>query len=367
MGIRTVTAGPAAVLVPGSNPAGFGDDVSVFNIGSATAYLDSDQPDTTTSGQPLSAGSSCVWQKGKPLWVIAPSSTTLTVSENAGNVFDAGAIAGQILSQGLATQIASAINVAGVPVIDVPAVLQPFGLFTLPTNNAFTILPVTDVSKYQSLDFSMQITSPGGTNALRQFTVRWYADASGLRIINDETFWLPDVTAYNGSVNANLSAKGPFVAILANNTGTVFSATAQLTVFSIVASLRPVVKDMWRFAANGPNTVDEYNDGNLYTANVAPLGASTAVTAYPKTLAGLAYHSFFTFGATTGVMTANLRVADNNKVTVIESLYLPNPTAVNASIQRQIILPRCPIEVRLQNLDTAAHNVNYGLSFAGLP
>jgi hypothetical protein len=218
MGTRNVTVSTAAQLVPGSNPNGFGDDVTVLNTGSATAYLTDQAPDSTTDGQPLSAGSSLTWTKGQPLWVIGPSSTTLVVSENTGPIFDAGAIAAQILAQGLAGQIATAINVIGVPAIESATVLEQFSVVTPAGFSPGLAGPAIDCSRYQSLRIYCSETYGigGAYPPPRPYSITWYADAGGTIPVGEDAFNVP--TGTNGLVAAasavvSVPCRGPYFTI----------------------------------------------------------------------------------------------------------------------------------------------------------
>jgi hypothetical protein len=252
MGTRNVTVSTAAQLVPGSNPGGFGDDVTVLNTGSATAYLTDQAPDSTTDGQPLSAGSSLTWTKGQPLWVIGPSSTTLVVSENTGPIFDAGAIAAQILAQGLAGQIATAINVIGVPAIESATVLEDFSAVTPAGFSPGLAGPAIDCSRYQSLRiYCSETYGIGGTYPPpRAYSITWYADSGGTIPVGEDAFNVP--TGTNGIVPAasavvSVPCRGPFFTIdsLSISVGPSTSGCV------VLGSYRPAQDLKWSKIADG--------------------------------------------------------------------------------------------------------------------
>ena len=127
----------------------------LVNVGSTTIYLDDQNvPNPPESGQPLSAGSSIPWDAGRALYACAATgqSATLLTSNNTGVPFDAGAIAGQLLAQGLATDIATAVYLQGVPLVDNPTILVQGNT----TTNAGLQVPVTDldISRYSTLTVS---------------------------------------------------------------------------------------------------------------------------------------------------------------------------------------------------------------------
>ena len=101
-------------------PSGRQDAVTLYNTGDAVAFVDS-QPQAA-QGYPLSPGSTLSWDAKRPLYAACAKGapTSLLVTDNGGAVFDASAIAGQILSQGLAQSIASSILATGVQTVNNP-------------------------------------------------------------------------------------------------------------------------------------------------------------------------------------------------------------------------------------------------------
>jgi hypothetical protein len=75
---------------------------TIYNTGQATVYLSDESPINSTSGAPLTAGSVLPWDEDLALYAVCPTSTTLVTTANTQIPFDAGAIAAQILTQGLA-------------------------------------------------------------------------------------------------------------------------------------------------------------------------------------------------------------------------------------------------------------------------
>jgi hypothetical protein len=96
------------------------DAQTIVNAGPGVVWLAEDQVPTApyASAHPLQVSSTIVWDKDRALYLGADVTSTVTVTSNAGQVFDASAIAGQILTQGLAQQIAQQIAITGVPQID---------------------------------------------------------------------------------------------------------------------------------------------------------------------------------------------------------------------------------------------------------
>jgi hypothetical protein len=154
------------------------DVLTIYNTGQATVYLDAEnQPQDTTGGAPLTAGSTLPWDKDLALYAFCPTSTTLVLSENSQIPFDAGAIAAQIIGQGLPGDIAAAINVVGIPPIDRYTVLDTSPALS---GNGYASAPINS-SGYQSIQMVWQ---NGGSRIVPgRVSLQWYADA-GLTLAN---------------------------------------------------------------------------------------------------------------------------------------------------------------------------------------
>lgn len=154
---------------------------------SDTVYLDTTRGITYTSGMPLPPQSTKRWEKGDPCFAIcAPGQTAnINVSDNAGELNNPAAVASQILTQGLATQIASAINLQGVPAIDQPTTLLS-GTYTHTGGPVFNS-PTLDTSKYQSIALSIRNNEPSASGGPAQrFTLVilfWYMN--GMFVASD--------------------------------------------------------------------------------------------------------------------------------------------------------------------------------------
>lgn len=177
-----------------------------INKGTSTIYLD-ENPSARTNGYPLSAGSSVLWDADRGLYAATAAGTTstLVVSPNQGPGFDAGAIASQLIDQGLAGDIADAISVAGAPPIDAPG---------MPHNStqsvATGVAPVTtgiiDVSRFNFLEvwvLESGVTTPNTTT--RSVTLTWYSDAAATIIIHSQVYYYG---AYNGNIGIKVPAPG---------------------------------------------------------------------------------------------------------------------------------------------------------------
>lgn len=90
----------------------------VKNVGTDMVYLSSQSIATSYEGHELGAGSSIIWDAEQALWAYCPSTTSISVIENSGNLFDAQAIANEIVTGGLAQEIAQQISITGAPPIN---------------------------------------------------------------------------------------------------------------------------------------------------------------------------------------------------------------------------------------------------------
>jgi hypothetical protein len=363
MGTRNVTVSTAAQLVPGSNPGGFGDDVTVLNTGSATAYLTDQAPDSTTDGQPLSAGSSLTWTKGQPLWVIGPSSTTLVVSENTGPIFDAGAIAAQILAQGLAGQIATAINVIGVPAIESATVLEDFSAVTPAGFSPGLAGPAIDCSRYQSLRIYCSETYGigGAYPPPRAYSITWYADAGGTIPVGEDAFNVP--TGTNGLVPAasavvSVPCRGPFFTIdsLSVSVGPSTSGCV------VLGSYRPAQDLKWSKIADGfsgssgvvllsPSATGDQGGTFSISANL-PVGTTTD---WPILPGGDAL-SMLAIGVSTGNVNYEIRDVYSNRFIYRRVI----PAGGAQTFVDRIVLPNSPISVGV-TVAGSTTNVNWTL------
>jgi hypothetical protein len=155
-----------ALLKPGQTRTAF----TIYNTGSSTVYLNTDnQPLDPTDGAPLSAGSVVPWDTDLSLYAACPTQGEIFVSDNSQVPFDAGAIAAQILDQGLAGEIAAAIAISGAPPIDKYTQLLDSGN----TGTSFTA-PNLDTTSYQSLFIHVSNGFPTKL-APGKFNVSWYS------------------------------------------------------------------------------------------------------------------------------------------------------------------------------------------------
>ncbi|HXK36327.1 MAG TPA: hypothetical protein VJ553_02000 [Candidatus Paceibacterota bacterium] len=140
-------------------------DLFLYNADPANAvYLDDTRGMLASSGAILPPLSTKIWKAGDPCFAICDAGLTARVnaSKNSGDLQNPAAIATSILTQGLASQIASAINLQGVPSIDKLTLLLDE---TYDQDGAAHISAQIDVSQYASLVYSFYANDPA-TNAV---------------------------------------------------------------------------------------------------------------------------------------------------------------------------------------------------------
>ena len=126
-------------------PSGLQSALTLKNVGAETVYLDS-QANVNTGGFPLGVNSSMVWDANRPLYAYAGNGQLL-VSENSGNLFDAQAVAAEIIAGGLAGDIAAQIALNGAPPIDKMTLLAATPLLGANVGNLWQ----GDATNYNSL------------------------------------------------------------------------------------------------------------------------------------------------------------------------------------------------------------------------
>ena len=233
MGTQTVAVTSRCLPV---YPAGLQPALNIKNAGPNTVYLDSQNGVAT--GYPLSIGSSIVWDAGKPLYLsCAPAElATVYITDNAGSLFDASAVASQILTQGLAAQVATQILATGVQVVDsVTTYLEPRA-FALPlAGTQVTLINTTDTSKIQTLLIHATVTDAVDFTKAVRVTVSWYRLVGAAFIQTDEDVFTVHTTAI---ATYAIPAKGPFVVVKVAS----IAAAAQLVNWYGVSGSQRIVK-----------------------------------------------------------------------------------------------------------------------------
>lgn len=256
----------------GIYPAGQQGALTVSNDSvTATAYL-SDLPNN--NGYALRPGAAITWDAGKALYayVAVGSPATLTVIDNGGALFSPKAIADQLSAGGLATEIANAITLNGIPTIDVPTRIAAGSVYT--TGTAQLGAGTLNVSRYTTLILNTTESFTGSPNVPRRFEIIFYHSgaASERRVI-----WLAA-----GTQTYRFPVEGDAVAIIAWGN----SVTTEGIGWTLEASYK---------VTPTPEYVHTYGDG-LWTGQgeaadgYAALGytgtAAAFATRYPPSRAG---------------------------------------------------------------------------------
>lgn len=170
--------------------------VTLYNPEPVTViYVDSQNPATINS-QPINPGAQLVWTQRECYAVCAAGeSGNLLVSENDGNLTDPNAIASAIIDQGLAQDIANAIQITTVPAGDNPTILLDLDNIQAPAVSV--IEPAFDCAKFQSLIVTA-IGPGGGSTGLIELDLGWSVSETPSY---DDDFTRPD--------NASLSVNAP--------------------------------------------------------------------------------------------------------------------------------------------------------------
>lgn len=240
--------------------------VGLLNPGTSVIYLDTSPQLSTTQGMPLNPNATYKWAAGTALYVIAPAS---------------GGVCRVLWDQDVQyydpASLAAAINLIGVPSIDVPTTLFN-GTQTVPTGATPTATGNIDVSRYTSIFARFQDTSPTNNVTTRNYTFSWYGDAARTILLGVDTF---QMATYGGSGFITRPAKGAFLEVTATSAATVTPSTLLWTIAGSYRSVPPrltlksaknntsgqlspasdVNKGLWVIDANlAPGTLTEYPD-----------------------------------------------------------------------------------------------------------
>lgn len=316
--------------------------VMIQNTGSATLYANDEDPISAPSpGQPISAGSTLGWDKDRALYVTCPTSTTITITGNSGNLFDVGSLASQISSNltasGLAAAIAANIAVSGAPPIDAFASVGTANQVVVNGSNS----PIIDMRKYQGLFYSIE-----NINAVNgQFSVFWSADAAGLIIIELDAFDMATAGA-GGATQGSMMVRGPYALILFNAS----AGSAQLNLFgSYKAQPNNFYQGQGNGSANG--TIEASGTKGMYGwAGTIPV--ANTWTCQPDVQAGRArlVMRYSTLASHVTLRLAPPTTSTTNPVYVTETnLAVP----VGFMSYYDLILPPMPLQLDLTNTDGA--------------
>ncbi|HXK36062.1 MAG TPA: hypothetical protein VJ553_00585 [Candidatus Paceibacterota bacterium] len=336
------------------------DSSLVTNIGANTIWLGNDSTVGITSGLPLNPGANKPWEAGQALYAVcAPGfGSTLQMIDNDGSTFDPTAISSALLIGGLATQIATAINLLGVPPVD-QAALAYANIQNVALGVAWNS-PIIDVSRYNSLSIGIYETNGAAGSCLvpREIYLWSFIDPLGA-IANDgrRYAYMPSGGGLLVTPSAN---RGPYIQIGVAALGAgAANASVDMT---IVGSMRMTGTqervEMINVQAGGGFTNRTGDEGVWIAQGNMPIGTTSE---FPVTYAGPA-----TFGWEIGNVTtqAYVRILDQMAGFQIASMSFP----VLAAAQRgflPLLLPNRPIRVDFLNANAGVLLARFALTMDG--
>jgi len=334
--------------------AGQGIAVAVVNDGASTVYVDDSGAVSPSGSLPVDPGDIVQWEAGSDLWVCTGpgESGHVLITNTTGNVFRAGAIAAQLLDQGLPAAIASAISLEGVPAIDRPVTLYD-ATETLP-HNTQVFGPLLDVSKYLSLVLSWSEVG-GSTAAVRRVRLIWYADVAGTLQVGSEAITVDTAGgAFSGTVPVR---EAEAVRIIYTSAATVTDSSATI---QVAGSYRPVQQERIRVISGRASTVTELDSGFYDGLAIAAgnINGGATLDWYPTVWAGDVVGQV-RFNPTTA---SELRVLD-----LLTGQFIWSKTlAVGVTGGQDIAFhtPPRPCQVRLIN--SSAGVISYAIDLASL-
>lgn len=313
--------------------------VGLLNPGTTVIYLDTTPQLSTTQGMPLNPNATYKWAAGTPLYVIAPA---------------AGGICRVLWDQDVQyydpASLAAAINLVGVPAIDMPATIlsqtQTVATGIVPTASVFV-----DVSRYQSLFIRLADNGVNNNVTTRDYTFTWYSSsaATGVILAIDTV----QMATYGGVAYIQRPVKGAFLVITATAAATV---TPCVLTWTVVGSLRTVLpRTMLKSAKNNVTgnlvTGTDVNKGFwIYSANI---GAGATQLEYPDLVTGLV-----TVNLRTTSSPSNVLAVDFN--TWAGQSYWSQPMTVGAASSfsfPDFLMPPQPLNLEINNFGAGTYDI----------
>jgi hypothetical protein len=136
-------------------PGGYQGALMLYNEGPGNVYV-SDSPSlNAATGWPVAKGTTVSWAPNRALYACSDTTATLAADANVGSMTSAVDVANALIGSGLASDIADAISIKGVPSIDEPALLFTKTGSFLSTSSGWNLGLDTstwiDISKYNSI------------------------------------------------------------------------------------------------------------------------------------------------------------------------------------------------------------------------
>lgn len=311
------------------------DPITIYNTGPDICYVDDENPLNSSQGQPLPNGSSLPWDEDRPLYIVCPTSTGITISANTQVGFDAGAVAAQLIDQGLAQDIANAISITGAPPIDNLALLTTV---TLTNGQSSAIL---DTSAYQSVQIVM---GPSIPNSNTRVELEWLDSTAAVILALDEPFCGTSGPSTSNTF-AGFICRGPRLQLNANIT------TGNSVTVRVYGSYKSLSNNSW--LGNGAGALSGGQlDGSVYynfqTWHFSiPVGA-TWITSFGSMAGEHQLTMRYTNTSTESrIFRVPLNIFNNATTYAGES---GAATTNGLTTTENIFLPPCPVELSLHNL-----------------
>ena len=327
---------PVAVYSDGVQQA-----VTVINNSTSDSiYLGKSANDSKQgNGLPLGPLSSVIWDAKTPLYVTGPlAGASFSVVQNEGPISNPGAIASQLISQGLATAVANAIYQVGTPNVDkitqlsLGSVIIQSGLSGFyPTGGTL------DVQGARSLIIQCSSICSTVQTTVRRVRASWTIDSAGNTEIATTYFY---VAVNNGKAYLTINTKGPYVQFYMVD-GEVTTTNDEMF-FWVYGSTAAVTYDrcLSRPAALSAEVDSPHYTGTSGTARWSGVACATGTptTTYVYSYGGKATLSTFYSG--TDAYIVYLRMHDGT------TLDYFNQAAGDKYIEgTQLILPMGPVRI----------------------
>lgn len=160
-------------------PAALQTAITIKNTGTETVYLSPSPIPSLGVGLALGVGSSIIWDAKNPLYAYATAGI-LTIVENSGNLFDAQAIAVEILAGGLAQDIANSISITGAPTI---VRYDNIASGSITSGSAMVVIPLQPT--YSAIRLTLQAGSTISRTSFMAMNVSMGSSAMDLYAVSD--------------------------------------------------------------------------------------------------------------------------------------------------------------------------------------
>jgi hypothetical protein len=320
---------------------------TLVNTGTTVIYVDNQPQITTTQGYALNPNAMYPVEANSFLSVVCPTTGTVQLLGRSGlNYWDP-------------QQIATAINLIGVPAIDRAAVVSSAAALTVTRGFTITQGPF-DVSSYSTLYLSVtEVNGAAGsvTAGLRNLQIESFSDAAATNLMATESWFYwpsgPGNLGPNGSgpqlLLTPVTVKGPFIKLFWN--AIAFGAATATVSYRLVGSFRSPAPQI---VTNNAQARAGFLSSDGSSGIAAASGAFPAGTTdeFPVTFPGPAFVQA-AVGATT-TATSSMRLIDPDSLQPLWEIAWP--TSANAqAASAYLVLPLKPFILRVVNGNVGAN------------